>query len=179
GTAPLDQELKTFEQLVTALPTAATLRLDANGGLTLSEAEAWLAQCDRLPEGRIDCLEQPLPVGQFPEMLLLQQRHRTTLGLDESVASVAQLERCLMNGWQGVVVIKAAIAGFPSHLRQVCQRHGADIIWSSVFETAVARRYAFHHLIPAQPSRALGYGTGHWFTDGWDSLAPDQLWSRL
>ncbi|MGB3613545.1 MAG: o-succinylbenzoate synthase [Elainellaceae cyanobacterium] len=182
GAAPLAQELDLFEQLLAALPTEATLRLDANGGLTQSDAQIWLDRCDRLgPQTAvIDCLEQPLPPEQFPQLLTLQQRYHTAIALDESVATVAQLEHCLQHGWQGVVVIKGAIAGSPSRLRQVCQRYQADVIWSSVFETAVARRYIFSHLIPTVPSsRPLGFGVAHWFADGLNSGDASQIWSRL
>jgi len=182
GAAPLAQELALFERLLLTLPTAATLRLDANGGLTLNDAQIWLERCDRLgPEAvTIDCVEQPLPPGQFPQLLGLQQRHQTAIALDESVATVAQLEHCLQRGWQGVVVIKGAIAGFPSRLRQVCQGYQVDVIWSSVFETAVARRYIHSHLVPAVPSRRpLGFGVAHWFANDLDSGCASQIWSRL
>ena len=186
GTASVSQELEVFAALVAALPTGAALRLDANGGLTVAAAHIWLKQCDRIqqhsPQITIDCLEQPLPTDQFSDMLALQQRYSTPIGLDESVATVAQLEDCLQRGWRGVVVIKAAIAGAPSQLRRVCQQYQADVIWSSVFETPVARQYVFRHLVPLispEKHRAFGYGTQHWFDDGWDVLSAHQLWSRL
>ncbi|MGF1513704.1 MAG: o-succinylbenzoate synthase [Elainellaceae cyanobacterium] len=181
----MPQELGLFERLMGELPAGAKLRLDANGGLTFDAARIWLARCDRLSDrsraaATVDCLEQPLPPAQLPQMLALQPDYQTPLALDESVATVEQLERCLEAGWRGVVVVKAAIAGLPSRLRQVCQRHRADVIWSSVFETAVARAYIFDYLIAAHPSRrALGFGVDHWFADGFEQGRAAQLWSQL
>ncbi len=183
GVAEVAHELALLEQLMAALPAGAALRLDANGGLRGGEAIAWLDQCDRLAAqsaATIDCVEQPLPPQQFSQMLALQPRYQTPLALDESVATVAQLERCLEAGWQGVVVVKAAIAGFPSQLRQVCRRYRADVIWSSVFETAVARTYIFDYLVAAHPPRrSLGFGVEQWFADGFEQESPQSLWSRL
>ncbi|MGF1537929.1 MAG: o-succinylbenzoate synthase [Elainellaceae cyanobacterium] len=183
GVAPATQELDLFTQLIAVLPAGAALRLDANGGLTEENAMIWLDYCDRWVNpsaATVDCLEQPLPPERFAQMLWLQQRYSTSLALDESVATVAQLEQCLAAGWQGVVVVKAAIAGFPSRLRQVCRKHQPDVIWSSVFETPVARAYIFDYLIAAHPSqRALGFGVDHWFNEGLEQGCAHQIWSRL
>jgi len=39
-------------------------------------------------------------------------------------------------------VIKAAIAGSPSRLRQFCREHEIDAVFSSVFETAIGTQAA-------------------------------------
>jgi len=178
GVAPIQQELATFEELVTALPAQTQLRLDANGGLNWDEANLWLQKCDRYG---VEFLEQPLPPDQFDAMLQLSQQYKTPIALDESVATIEQLERCYGLGWRGIFVVKAAIAGSPSRLRSFCQSHKVDIVWSSVFETAIAQSYIQNYLIPSIPTqeRAIGFGVNHWFDDNLNQLDFEQLWQSL
>ena len=65
----------------------------------------------------------------------LSNQYSTPLALDESVATLTQMQACYQRGWQGIFVIKPAIAGFPSQLRKFCQEHKIDAVFSSVFET--------------------------------------------
>lgn len=178
GVAPIETELQIFEELISLLPAQAKLRLDANGGLTWQQACLWLQICDGYG---IEFLEQPLPPNQFDLMLKLSQRYSTRIALDESVTNLQQLKACYQQGWRGLFVIKAAIAGSPVQLRDFCQTHRLDVVWSSVFETAIARRYIEDFLIAALPTsdRAIGFGVDHWFRDGWERLSPEQIWQRL
>ncbi|GAB4143905.1 MAG: o-succinylbenzoate synthase [Cyanobacteria bacterium J069] len=188
GVGEVAKELAAFDRLMQTLPPAARLRLDANGGLDWDAACRWLEHC--APHPQVEFLEQPLPPSQFDAMLKLGDRFPTPLALDESVATLGQLQTCWRRGWRGVVVLKAAIAGFPSQLRAFCQQHPVDVVWSSALETAVARRYIQTHLVnPRQlsdslaktlPERALGYGVAHWFQDSAaEQLSPAALWQTL
>ena len=136
GVAPMQQELDWLSQLVQLLPQGVKLRLDANGGLTHTEADHWLEQCDRLG---IEFLEQPLPPNQLAMMLQLRDRHQTPIALDESVATLPQLKAAYSQGWRGIFIVKPAIAGSPSQLKQFYQTHALDVVFSSVFETAIGR----------------------------------------
>ncbi len=178
GVAPIQQELANFEELVTALPSQAQLRLDANGGLNWDDANLWLQRCDRYG---VEFLEQPLPPNQFDAMLQLSHHYQTPIALDESVATLEQLERCYELGWRGIFVVKAAIAGSPSRLRSFCKNHEIDIVWSSVFETAIAQRYIQNYLIPSVSTqeRAIGFGVNHWFDDDLNQLDFEKLWQSL
>ncbi|MEM7770374.1 MAG: o-succinylbenzoate synthase [Cyanobacteria bacterium P01_A01_bin.37] len=181
GVDPIQTELALFNTLVYQLPPDVTVRLDANGGLSWDEAAQWLSVCDRLismapsirPSPPIEFLEQPLPPTQFDPLLQLSRHYQTPIALDESVATLAQLQDCYQRGWRGVVVMKAAIAGYPSRIREFCRTHQLDVVWSSVFETAIARRYILDHLVPSisdnraisHPKRAVGFGVQHYFAD--------------
>ncbi|MFQ3615124.1 MAG: o-succinylbenzoate synthase [Cyanobacteriota bacterium] len=181
-------ELAAFAELIRQLPPSAKLRLDANGGLDWDTACRWLEQCAAHPQ--VEFLEQPLAPSQFEAMLKLGDRFPTPLALDESVAKLAHLHACWQRGWRGVVVMKAAIAGFPSQLRAFCRQHPVDLVWSSALETAVARRYIQAHLIQPRaagashsetpPKRALGYGVAHWFCDpAFEQSSAAALWQTL
>lgn len=185
GVHPVTEEIRWLEQLVADLPHGTQLRLDANGGLSLAQAEQWLAACDRLNNNpqlaTVEHLEQPLPPDQFDQMLELTHQYKTAIALDESVATVAQLERCWGQGWRGVFVVKPAIAGSTQRLQAFCQQHRPRLVFSSAFETAIGRRAAL--AIAARcspcPNPALGFGTRGYFADDWDTLTPAELWNNL
>jgi O-succinylbenzoate synthase len=165
GVYPTPVELKILDLLTHSLPTSAKLRLDANGGLNQEEAKLWLESCDRL-KVNIEFLEQPLCVDQFPVMLELSQRYQTAIALDESVATLPQLKYCFQQGWRGIFVIKPGIVGSPSRLRQFCQQHEIDAVFSSVFETAIGRKAALQVAVElSRHNRAIGFGINHYFVE--------------
>ncbi len=166
GVADIRSELEIFKQLCEVLPDDATLRLDANGGLNLGQAKQWLEQCDRITS-KIEYLEQPLGIHEFDSMLQLNQHYKTPIALDESIATYTQLEDCYNRGWRGIFVVKPAIAGAPSQLRNFCKTHKLDLVFSSVFETAIGRmaglQLAQELAQEFGTGRVLGYGTDRFF----------------
>ncbi|MBD1854241.1 MULTISPECIES: o-succinylbenzoate synthase [Leptolyngbya] len=172
--APIEIEIATVQALLDQLPQHANLRLDANMGLTESETHQWLEFCD---QSRIEFIEQPMRTDQFETMLKLSQMYRTAIALDESVSTLAQLKACYERGWRGIFVIKPAIAGFPSQLRQFCREHQLDTVFSTVFETEIGRRAGLQ-LAAELSQRAVGYGTTHWF-DELNSEDFEELWNSL
>lgn len=175
GVTQIEDELKVFNQLVQALPASTQLRLDANGGLSWQQAHQWLRVSDEV--GIVEFLEQPLTPKQFDEMLEISSQYSTPIALDESVATLDQLEVCYQWGWRGIFVIKAAIAGSPKRLRQFCQKHDIDIVFSSVFESAIARQAALQLAAElSHPNRAVGFGVNHWFNED-DENWLEHLWN--
>ncbi|QKQ74413.1 o-succinylbenzoate synthase [Nostoc sp. TCL240-02] len=183
GVDAIADELKIFESLIHTLPAFTKLRLDANGGLTYEEANLWLRTCDNLKVNgtvsiEIEFIEQPLPVEQFQGMLELSRSYETAIALDESVATLGQLATCYQQGWRGIFVIKPGIAGSPSHLRKFCHQHQIDTVFSSVFETAIARLAALKLAAElSRNNRAIGFGIDHffeqeetWFQTLWNDL---------
>lgn len=171
GVDRIERELNWFKELAGEITATGglCLRLDANGGLTVSEADRWLRVCDKIseqiPNLTVEFLEQPLPVDEFDGMLELSDRHSTPLALDESVATLPQMQDCYQNGWRGIFVIKPAIAGSPRQLRNFCQTHAIDAVFSSVFETEIGRQAALQLAAELSRSdRAVGFGVGHWFS---------------
>lgn len=167
GVLPFHREVQILQELVLALQQGTgeipvSLRLDANGGLSLAEAEAWLQICDQLG-GIIEYLEQPLPVTELEAMVELGTRFSTAIALDESVATLSQMQSVYRQGWRGIYVIKPCIAGSPSELRQFCNLNKIDAVFSSVFETDIGRKTALKLASDIQNSspRALGFGVDH------------------
>ncbi|MEH2209958.1 o-succinylbenzoate synthase [Nostoc sp.] len=162
-------ELKIFESLIHTLPAFTKLRLDANGGLSYEEANLWLRTCDNLKANgelplEMEFIEQPLPVEKFQQMLELSLSYETAIALDESVATLGQLAACHQQGWRGIFVIKPGIVGSPSRLRKFCHQHQIDTVFSSVFETAIARQAALQLAAElSRNNRAIGFGIDHFF----------------
>ncbi len=162
GIAEPTEERGLLKQLLSKLPLGAKIRLDANGGLTFKQARKWLEFAETQPQ--IEFIEQPLKPAHLAEMMALQQEFKVTLALDESVANIAQLIDCYNQGWRGVFVVKAAIAGYPHKLRQFCQQHNLDLVFSAVFATDVGRQAALKLALElGNRDRAMGFGTQHWF----------------
>ncbi len=156
-------ERELCQALLQQLPPSAKLRLDANGGLDHQSVQQWLEMCDSAETSlKIEYLEQPLPPQQFGDMLSLSERYTTPIALDESVATLDQLMGCYQRGWRSIFVIKPAIAGYPQQLRQFCQTHAIDSVFSSVFETEVGRQVCLK-LAQDLSTRAVGFGVKHWF----------------
>jgi o-succinylbenzoate synthase len=169
---PIVEEITIFESLVQSLPKGAKLRLDANGGLSYDEANLWLFTCDRIMANSItnsldiEFIEQPLPESKFEEMLELGGCYGTKIALDESVATLQQLETCYQNGWRDIFVIKPGIIGSPSRLRKFCQQYQIDAVFSSVFETDIGRNAALRLADELSlHKRAVGFGINHWFKE--------------
>jgi o-succinylbenzoate synthase len=156
GVYPLATEIEILKQLVDILPAKSQLRLDANGGLNLSQAQKLLEVTDTIKA--IEFVEQPLSSEHLGEILQLSQEYSTPLALDESVASYQQLQTIYQQGWSGIFVIKAAIMGFPSQLKHFCHNNSLDIVFSSVFETEVGRSAVLKLAHELNHPRAIGFG---------------------
>jgi o-succinylbenzoate synthase len=163
GVSPIAQELAIWQDLITALPLEAKLRLDANGGLTHAAAVQWLEICDREPQ--IEFIEQPLAIDAIAETIALSQLYATPIALDESVATFDRLQAIYDRGWRGIYVIKPGIAGFPWRLGEFITQHQLDVVFSSVLETTVGRTAALQLASKLQLNRAMGFGVDAWFDD--------------
>jgi o-succinylbenzoate synthase len=159
GVSPIDAEIEWFHQLYQQLPQDCQLRLDANAGLSLAETERWLDELEQRP---IEYLEQPLGIDQFATMKMLAEHYSTKLALDESIANLKSLQDCYNHGWTGVYVIKPTIVGSPRQLADFLHCHPIDVVFSSVFETAIGYTAGLRLADRIGCSRALGYGTQDW-----------------
>ncbi len=183
GVYPVAEEVFIFDLLAGELPASTKLRLDANGGLSYEEAEIWLQKCDNINKNndidlKIEFIEQPLSVDRFSEMLELSRSYTTKIALDESVATLEQLQSCYQQGWRGIFVIKAGIIGSPSRLREFCLAHKIDTVFSSVFETSIGREAALSLAAElSQQKRAVGFGVNHFFTEN-EQICLDNLWKN-
>jgi o-succinylbenzoate synthase len=160
GVNDVKTELQQFHQLHHQLPTDCQLRLDANAGLSVTEAHQWLEQ---LEQYSIEYLEQPLAPSQFESMQELAQQYSTKLALDESIANLQSIQDCYEQGWLGIYVIKPAIVGSPLRLSKFMQTCAIDAVFSSVFETEIGYTAGLRLAQAVGANlRPLGYGTRNW-----------------
>lgn len=169
GVTDSETELPIFEQLLAQLPQSARLRLDANGGLTQTCAERWLAVCDAqrsASRAAVEYLEQPLPAADGPALLALARTFQTPLALDEAITTGRDWEKWLAWGWPGLFVLKPALMGFPQQIRDRAKGLTSALVFSSVFETRVGRSAALHLALElGHPQLALGFGVDHWLAE--------------
>ncbi len=176
GVQPVQEELSIFKQLIDQIIQTLSsdaepllLRLDANGGLTEETAKQWLQICDgldRVHPVQVEWIEQPLKVNKLQLMLDLSHHYTTSIALDESVASLQQLQDCYHQGWTGIVVIKPAIIGSPQKLREFCQTYPIKPVFSSVFETPIGQKSALQLAGElSTQNHAVGFGVQHWFPE--------------
>ena len=164
GVEEATAEIAIAKELISKLPPNSQLRLDANGGLTIEQAQTWLEFTEER-HIEVEFIEQPLPPSQFTAMMALSKAYSTPLALDESVTNISALQDYYQRGWRGVFVIKCAIAGFPSRLLTFCQQNELDLVFSSVFETGIGRQTALQLASEIGSDRALGFGIDRWFDD--------------
>ncbi len=125
---------------------------------------------------KIEFLEQPLTVDSFRDLLTLADKYETPIALDESVATLGQLKNCYAQGWRGIFVIKPSIVGYGDRLREFCQNHPIDAVFSSSLETAIGRNHALKLAQKLNnPQRALGFGVDRWLDIDQKTLI-QQLW---
>ncbi len=182
GVKPIKEELNIFQQLIDKMTQTVSinldinpivLRLDANGSLTYEMAKKWLKMCDILNFHlrhsncvKIEFIEQPLPISQFELMVKLSDQYSTPIALDESVATLPQLQACCQQGWPGLFVIKPAIIGSPRKLRKFCKTYPLDLVFSSAFETLIGQTASLQLAAElSRKNRAVGFGVQHWFEE--------------
>lgn len=168
GVAAMDEELGLLDELLAALPAHARLRLDANGAWNRRQAARWLERCADRP---VEFVEQPVSPSDPDALVGLAADYPVKLALDESVvrldeARVWQEQR----GWNGVFVLKPALAGPLADLAAWIRATKADVVISSAIETAIGRAAILRAaLADGLTTRALGFGTGPAFGDPvWD-----------
>jgi O-succinylbenzoate synthase len=148
--------------ILAATPQATTLRLDANGLLTLVPARAWTEFARSEP--RIEYIEQPLPIDHAGYTSLGPEK----IALDESFTSPRDDTR-----WPGIIVVKPSLVGNWESFRRWSKNSPAKFIFSSCFETAIGRQAALALAAELQPEQTTGFDTLGWFEpDGRERHAP-------
>jgi len=113
-------------EIVSAVGSAARLRVDANRGY--SEADA-LQFGSNVPEQAIEVFEQPLAADNWAGLERLARNVPLPLMLDESIYGPADIRRCA--GWARAVKLKMSKAGGPRaliHQIDVARKCGLDVV---------------------------------------------------
>ena len=193
GVETVAVEQAIFRELVAQLPIGGRLRLDANGGFSMATLESWLRLLLQFPE-QVEYLEQPLAVGQEAAMAQLAASSGVPIALDESLHSDGGLRWFEAGAWSGPLVVKPALMGAADTLVERLRPVASQVVFSSVFETAVGLENALR-IADQLPnySRAIGFDTSAAFADSLPSqksapiiraversrLTPETIWKQL
>lgn len=135
------------------------VRVDANGGWTVDEAERALAAL-----GDLEYAEQPCRTVE--ELAELRTRTATKIAADESIRRADDPLRVKREGGLDIAVLKVAPMGGPRRLLNIAAELGTPIVISSALDSAVgmaaglATAAALPHL-----DLACGLGTGGLFVE--------------
>ncbi len=159
GIGSMGQEMEIAHELA----SKGKLRLDGNMGLG-EDLERWLEWM--AGEADIEFLEQPWPKGRWEEVQRLAQKYalEKRMALDEEVTSSKEFGRLREAGWQGLFVLKSALAG------AIEEDAGEGVIHSSALETGIGRETALRLAVGS--GFAVGFGVGDLFGDNGLELHP-------
>jgi len=175
GLGEMEKEMIQVERLCGLLPEGGALRLDANASLSTAEAARWMAFSADLP---IEFVEQPLSIDDPDGLIGLGGDFPTPVALDESVVKVDDLKRWRDRGWDGLYVIKPALAG---NLPELLDELGNDdvFVFSTAMESVVGRFASLKVAFGNASRRALGFGVGAYFLGAHDEpfISSDHVFS--
>jgi L-alanine-DL-glutamate epimerase-like enolase superfamily enzyme len=141
-----------------------TIRLDANGAWSLSEARAAL---DALAPAGVELCEEP--VSGLAQIAVLAAETEMPLALDESSANPGALDRRVCSS----VCLKVSRWGGISGLLNAARRAraaGYDVYLASTLDGPLGIAAALHVAAIVQPARACGLATLALFADRADPL---------
>ena len=134
GLSEPSEEILALKQLLLASPSVSCLRLDANGSLSLKQAQFWVSELSGLEQ--VEYLEQPLPASEKETLLSLADSSPVPIALDESVADLAEAESFLERGWPGYFILKPTLCGDWQGLERFVQKVPERCVISTVFESS-------------------------------------------
>lgn len=144
--------------ILAATPGSVSLRIDANGSLTLVPARAWVEFARGEP--RVEFVEQPLPVDHAGYVSIGPEK----VAHDESFVQAGGDAR-----WDGLLVAKPGLLGDWDGFLASTKAQAGRIIVSSCFETAIGRQAGLWFASQLGGTRAIGFDTLGWFeADGRD-----------
>jgi o-succinylbenzoate synthase len=138
------------------------VRVDANGGWTVAEAEA--AARALTADGPLEYLEQPC--ATVAELVELRTRIDTAVAADESIRKADDPLAVVQAGGADVAVLKVAPLGGVSALVRIAGQIGIPVVVSSALDSAVgiAAGLRAAAALPELPY-ACGLGTGGLFVE--------------
>jgi L-Ala-D/L-Glu epimerase len=139
----LDQDLLALEAIVRAVPKAA-FQPDANGGLTVDGALAWLAGAKKLG-ARVLCFEQPC--ATLDELYELSQKTNVPLIADESVKTLNDCRELVLKQAAAGVNLKLAKSGGlleAQAIGRLAREKGLLVMVGGMVETRLGMTAAAH-----------------------------------
>jgi L-alanine-DL-glutamate epimerase-like enolase superfamily enzyme len=141
----IDHDLEALERIARAVP-GSVLRIDANAGFSSGEAIEFVRELERrkIP---LDCFEQPCAAADLEGMAEVARAIEIPVIADESVATLADLERVLAANAADGVNLKLAKSGGPLAalaIGRAALASGMDLMVGGMVETRLGMTAAAH-----------------------------------
>ena len=162
GTKPVDAEIASTLALRQALGAAMPLCADANCGLTFADARRYV---DGTRAAGLMFVEQPLPHDNLNALSRLTRVSPTSIGADEGIHSLADIEAHADRGVNGVSLKLIKLGGMSAALEaaQLSARLGLAVnVAAKIAESSIASAAAIH-LACAAPAVDWGVSLTHFY----------------
>src|SRR5215510_416408 len=172
GTKPVDGEIASTLALRQALGAAMPLCADANCGLTFADARRYV---DGTRAAGLMFVEQPLPHDNLNAISRLTRVSPTSIGADEGIHSLADIEAHADRGVNGVSLKLIKLGGMSTALEAalLCARLGLAVnVAAKIAESSIASAAAIH-LACAAPAVDWGVSLTHFYLA--DDIAKNAL----
>ncbi|MBU2492816.1 MAG: o-succinylbenzoate synthase [Bacteroidetes bacterium] len=136
GRKNFDDDLKVINAINNSFGRKINLRIDINGNWEFGEAKEYLKELEKF---NIEYIEQP--VSSIKDLIELSVITIINLAADESIKNIEDASTLLTNGIRFLVVKPAVIGGILNSINilKEAERHGANVIFSSSFESPVGK----------------------------------------
>jgi len=171
GALNFDDELDLIKALRNQLGSDVTLRLDANGAWTPNEA---MSKLEALSKWNIHSIEQPIAARQWQALRGLCKNSPFPIALDEELIGIPSLEMqdVLKEIEPQYLVIKPSLHGGldkSSLWIQAAEQRGIQWWATSALESNVGLSHIYRWLGQFNNPLPQGLGTGHLYTNNWES----------
>lgn len=159
GAGPPDEDAAHVRAVRRAIGLDVTLRLDANGAWSESDAIAFLR--DVAPYD-VEFIEQPVAAGDLTAMRRVRMATAVPVAADEDVTNIERARRVIEEGAADVLVIKPSVAGGPRRAMEIVEMAraaGVDVVVTSAMESGIGVAAALHVAAASATARACGLGT--------------------
>jgi len=162
GTKPIEKEIAATHALRAALGERVPLCADANGGLTLADAQRYVSEARA---ARLMFVEQPLPPDELDKLATLTKHSPVPIGADESFHSTADLDTLARCGAGGVSLKATKLGGIMASVEAARRSQKLKLsinIAVLVAESSVSSAAAVH-LACAVPDVSWGVSLTHFY----------------
>ena len=162
GTKPIEKEIAATHALRAALGERVPLCADANGGLTLADAQRYVSEARA---ARLMFVEQPLPPDELDELATLTKHSPVPIGADESFHSTADLDTLARCGAGGVSLKATKLGGIMASVEAArrCRILKLSVNIAVLVAESSLSSAAAVHLACAVPDVSWGVSLTHFY----------------
>lgn len=161
GTQDFESDWRRVAAVRSQVGNDIQIRIDANQGWSVAEA---IANLKRLESLHIEYVEQPVAAADLAGMTEVRRSQSIPIAADESVNTLAQLQRVIQTQAADIIILKPmALGGILTahHAALIALQSGLDVVVTTTIDGAIARQAAFDLAAALPIQRACGLATAH------------------